>query len=475
VKTPTIDGRRALALPIGGSYYSTTMRTRTDSALHSASGTGIILHRISEADESVWLYNPTCTLSKSIMVDDPTGGKFKTKSCIHATYRVDTDPQDVWSVTDRSQYPAANAYLTNYMPWGWNEGPYVLPSTIIADGVDTYIPCSEVTSSDEDDCVLKAWNSFVTGIRALDASTSIAEAGETPRLFDAWQRRKGAPSNIVNGFLNYSFGWKPLVGDLTAIAKELRSFPSTLRKRLKRIGDKQVRKSFKYDLSSTVTSLSGNIGENVSDPQDWAKYSAPFSTVYKSRRIVVTIRANVKPKLGPFGQDIVNKLATLGLIPSLATLWSITRLSFVIDWFYNIGGAIENLQGSLTHNISNVDVCVTELRMRNIRFMGPDKMSYSGHQMAVVYQRVFTRKSVSVPVLPVFTIPRKPMQFVLLGLLGLTTTKQGKLILAWADNMSKLSNKQLQKFNKSLLKYPGYRALYKLAVKTPFKGFKNSK
>lgn len=453
------------------------MRTRNTTEMSEIGGTPVTLVRITEGDSYVWLYNPAFIKSRSVMVDEPSGGRFRTKSCIHAHYSADSSVQDDWSRTDTSQLPAPNAYVTSYCPWGWNEGPFIIPSSIFdAGGVNTYIPVSEVTSNDEDDCVLKAYNSFVTGLRALDASQSIAESGETPRLFDIWQRRKAAPSNIVNGFLNYSFGWRPLISDLRAIAREMRSFPKTVRKRLKQIGNKQVRRSYKFDLSATVNDLTGTLGTNMSYSESWRNYDYAYYTVNKSRKFVVTIRANVKPKLGPAGQDIVNKLATLGLIPSLATVWQLTRLSFAIDWFYNIGGAIENLQGSLTHDISNIDVCVTEIRERYVKFTGPDKGSTNGHELAVVKQRVFIRKKVDVPLLPVFKLPRRPMQYVLLALIGLTTTKKGKLILSWLDKMSRMGNKQLSAINKSLTnKSPFYKEMYRLATKSPFKGFKNSK
>lgn len=445
------------------------MRTRALSVPDPISGTQIILHRIHEGDESVYTTNPATTMTKSIMYDDPTGNRFRTKFCCHASYAAITGAQDDWSRTDVSQLPNPNAYVSNYAPWGWNEGLCILPDDFHPEGVyhnvDTYIPVSGLTSNDEDDCVFKAYNQFITGVRALDAAVTICEAGETPHLFRLWQRRKGLPSNLVNGFLNYSFGWKPVISDLTAVCRELRSFPVTVRKRLKRIGDKQVRRSFRFDLSATVNDLNGNIGYHSGEAQLWRNYSQPYHTSNKSRKFVVTIRATVKPKIRGSGQADLNRLAALGLVPSLATLWSVMRLSFVIDWFYNIGGAIENLQGSLTHDISNVDVCVTELRSRTIVIMGPNKASVSDQQMASVTQRTFTRKSVSVPLTPVLTLPRRPVQFVLLGLLAVVNTKSGKLILAYADNMSKLGAAKLLKVNRALnAKNPLTKALRKLAA-----------
>jgi DNA-binding Lrp family transcriptional regulator len=254
----------------------------------------------------------------------------------------------------------------------------------------------------------------------------------------------------VNGFLNYSFGWKPLINDLRAIAKELRSFPSTVRKRLKQLGDGSVVRHYKFDLSDTVNDLNTVYADYSSGTYTWNNYHRELKTTSKSRSIVVTIRAKVKPKLTGEGQDTLNKLGSLGLIPSLATVWSITKLSFVVDWFFNIGGAIENLQGSLTHDISDVTVCVSDSRRRILTtyFEG---LGGSGSQaVALEHQKYYNRYQTTVPVFPVFNLPTQPMQYALLGLLALTTTKNGDIILNSVDKYDKLTPKVASKIISSI-------------------------
>jgi hypothetical protein len=253
----------------------------------------------------------------------------------------------------------------------------------------------------------------------------------------------------VNGFLAYSFGWRPLLSDLRAIAKELRSFPQTVRKRLKSIGDGDVVRHYRFNLQNTVDDLNVVHVNNVRGFQPWQTERVDSRTVAKSRVVCVTIRANVKPKLGPEGQAILDKLGSLGLIPSLATLWAVTRLSFVVDWFYNIGGAIENLQGSLTHNISNVRVCVSDTRTREIETWVTDTNAPSQVLKAKQTQRYYSRQPTTVPRLPPLRYPRRAMPYVLLGLLGLVQTRGGKFILSKLDG-SGFSTAISRKINSAL-------------------------
>jgi hypothetical protein len=145
--------------------------------------------------------------------------------------------------------------------------------------------------------------------------------------------------------------------------------------------------------------------------------------------------------MGGEGQAILDNLGAMGLIPSLATVWKVTRLSFVIDWFYNIGAMIENLQGSLTHDITDVEIITSDKRARNLTYYNENT---SGEPVlaGLEEQRVYIRASQpGVPFIPSLRIPRQPMKYVLLGLLTLTNTKPGSQVLAFTDGLDKVTPK----------------------------------
>lgn len=397
-----------------------------------------------------WTYNVVD--SESLMWDEITGGSRINKPCTHLSYVVDdlANTVNVYDSGDMSNIPNPRTRYHGGDP-GYTYLTY-RPSSVF-NNAGSYIPVSAATSDDLGKCVFDAYNRFVNGVRALDASVSLAESGETPRLFEIWQRRLSAPSNIVNGFLNYSFGWRPLLNDLRAIAGELRTFPQTVRKRLSQIGDGVVVRHYKFNLSSTVNDVNDVIASGTNPTYSWASYLRTRRSVNKSRVVVVTIRAKVKPKLTGEGQDLLNKLGALGLIPSLATIWSVTRLSFVVDWFYNIGGAIENLQGSLTHDINDVVVCVSDARSREIEVRRESVDGLQACLIGRISQRYYNRYQTTVPVLPPIILPSRPMNYVLLGLLSLTTTSRGKLILRKLDGLP-FSKRVTAKINAVLDKYP---------------------
>lgn len=366
--------------------------------------------------------------------DDPTGSRTAFKPCTHLSYVVDSLSPiwDSYDSGDLSNHPNPRSRYEG-TPFDYDKCNFHRPSSSAA-LAESYISVHSNSSNDIANCIFNAYNRYITGVTALDASVSIAEAGETPRLFQLWQRRRSVQANIVNGFLSYSFGWKPLISDLMAVAKELRTFPQTVRRRLKQIGDGTITRHYSFSLSETVDDRQGNHAYFDRGPLPWQKYVVAYDTVAKSRVVGVTIRANVKPKLGPEGQAILNKLGALGLIPSLATVWSVTRLSFVVDWFYNIGAAIENLQGCLTHDITNVEVCVTDLRTRSVRTRGTGTGGHLSHTFGVEQQKAFFRYPAAVPSMPSLRYPRRAMPYVLLGLLGVTQTKAGRYAMQWLDN-----------------------------------------
>jgi len=394
--------------------------------------------------------NPSYKSHVSHMWDLPSKEKHSFKPCLHLVYdAVVTTSFDSVDNSDASNAPDPRTKYfgrTGSFHYGQKTPP-------VESQADLYISVTGRSTDDVADCIFNAYNQFISSARSLDASQSICEAGETPQLFNIWQRRKGLATNLVNGFLNYSFGWRPVLSDLRAIRKELSQFPKSVRERLRRIGDGPVTRHYKFNLDDTIDNYQTVHYHHDASPYWWSFAHRETRTKQDSRKrkVVVTIRANVKPKLTGKGQDILNKLGTLGLIPSLATLWSVTRLSFVVDWFYNIGGAIENLQGCLTHDVSNVKVCVTDTRSRTLEYLFEND---AGQALVVGLQnqRYFRRIIPSdVPrFVPQLKLPNKPMQYVLLGFLALVNTAGGKQLLRSADRYEDLLNRKLDQIERSL-------------------------
>ncbi len=394
--------------------------------------------------------NPAYYDQVSLIRDLPDKNKHAFKPCRHLSYNAVVSPFETYQAN-----PGVLQNIMYHNRFGFHYGQHT-PASLS----DPYIPVNLRSSNDIADCVFNAYNQYINGFRALDSSQTIAELGETPQLFNIWNRRRGLATNLTNGFLNYSFGWRPVLSDLRAISSELRRFPSSVRRRLKQIGNKKITRHYSFDLSDTIQSASGVYATSGTAPGTPGYYHRSYDTdISKSRRkIIVTLRANVRPKMQGSGQDILNKLGTLGLIPSLATVWAVTRYSFIVDWFFNIGGAIENLQGSLTHDISNVEICVTDLRTRELRYLF-ENPSLSQAEVGREMQRLFERDKISysTPFIPSLKLPKNPMQYVLLGLVALSSSQGGQKLLRGADRYENLLNKRLNRIEDALNKRLGLR------------------
>lgn len=118
-----------------------------------------------------------------------------------------------------------------------------------------------------------------------------------------------------------------------------------------------------------------------------------------------------------------------------------------------------NLQGSLTHDVSNVEICVTDLRTRTIEYLFENAISGTHVVDMVVgteHQRSFIRSvPTGVPLLPILTYPKQTMQYVLLGLIALVNTASGRRLLRSADRYERDANEALDRLEKSLNRYFG--------------------
>jgi len=409
------------------------MRFRSQVHTTPITGTLVTLDLVTNVSTTGPAWARAIVDSESLMWDDPAGTHHGFKPVTHLSYVVDslnTGSHQIYNGTVGSNLPNPAIRYDDY-PFDYD----VIggrPSDVLMDA-ENYVSVTGRTTDDLSNSVFNAYRQFISGITAMDASVSLAESGETPKLFEMWSRRRQLPSNLVNGFLAYSFGWKPLISDLRAISKEMRNFPVTVGKYIKSIGSGKTTRRYKFSLDDTIDSLDSVDEHTFFPPYGWSHVKRSCTTTDKKRDIVVTISAVVRPKLGPEGQLILNKLAATGLIPSLSTVWAVTRLSFVVDWFYNIGGAIDNLQGCLTHDISDVQVWLSDTRVRTFEYRAPDTTGFNSRHVATVTQRMYTRKRVQVPLFPQLTIPRRPVQYVLLGLLALVNTKVGRKTLTILD------------------------------------------
>lgn len=130
-------------------------------------------------------------------------------------------------------------------------------------------------------------------------------------------------------WLEFHFGWVPLVGDIFGALEAVARDPSR-----KPVLGKA--KTFDYYVNTS------------SYPLSWQQNSA---RIYIGRRHAGKVHV-VNPN--------VALLAALGLINPASVAWNLVPYSFVVDWFWDIGGFIGGLDGLLGCELE--DTYSTELR-----------------------------------------------------------------------------------------------------------------
>jgi hypothetical protein len=150
-----------------------------------------------------------------------------------------------------------------------------------------------------------------------------------------WQRVKNAPGDL----LNWEFGWKPFAADLIKLGKLTKTIEARL-EHLKSTFGKVTRLGYEVD--------------------DWYDFPELLPTPYPQpawRGLQTELRvSSVKTKLRiqalhrhriPYLGDITGRLrafyGALGLGNPLLVMWEAIPYSFVVDYFIDVGGALEAL------------------------------------------------------------------------------------------------------------------------------------
>lgn len=142
------------------------------------------------------------------------------------------------------------------------------------------------------------------------------------------------------------------------------------------------------------------IGNVISNASDWTTrqvlYGAKRTSSVVGDISYVTShyeKFSVMPDKDPLNQVLL-ALRSLGLHPGLAQGWDLIPLSFVVDWFTNIGGALENVDDCVYRNRYNLeyslfsDKHVTEAPLESLPHLSGIPMV--GTLICTVYNRTLS-------------------------------------------------------------------------------------
>lgn len=157
--------------------------------------------------------------------------------------------------------------------------------------------------------------------------------------------------DIGNEYLNYQFGWAPIVSDLKSVAKAISDSDKILRQ-LERDSGRNVRRKFAFPSESSgavipqtsgpyyaVPVLNGNIHQGT--------FKKTITTSYSKRQWFsgcFTFHFGLSDKQrGGLADQAKKARVLLGLELTPETVWNLTPWSWMADWAFNAGDIFTNM------------------------------------------------------------------------------------------------------------------------------------
>lgn len=205
-----------------------------------------------------------------------------------------------------------------FRQWSYRNGPQVISLEPSLSDSDLYT-----------DAYNSALESLYEQLRGqLDLSVSLLEGGQTIKMLKAVSKvgrfltSLKDPKEVGNNWLQYQYGWKPLLTDVFAVADKLVAKPSS--------PDRIVRgRATKRHVKSLTQAYMP--GFDITDVND-TTYRAQIAAHYT------------------YSETLLNSLAGWSSLNPISIAWELTPYSFVSDWFIDIGSYLRATESALLYD-----------------------------------------------------------------------------------------------------------------------------
>lgn len=257
-------------------------------------------------------------------------------------------------------------------------------------------------------------------VEDISVPTFIGELRDFPRLFQV--RGRNVLQRVSGGYVNYQFGWKPMLSDIRRMLQFQRSVEERLRMlRNLRDGKWISRRCFlESDKSETDPSAEFIINS------DQGLVKARHTTTYQMK-VWGSCQFSLAPgtELPPPGSDSEWLLAwrlTTGVTGwgGVKTLWNLLPWSWFVDWFAGIGDLIDATNNTIPMIHRNLCVMRTISAKKSYSITSkPSWMSVSGQRSE---ERERKERILAAPLVPfIVEIPAiTATQWSILGAIGLS-------------------------------------------------------
>lgn len=216
------------------------------------------------------------------------------------------------------------------------------------------VPTIESSSISAEGLGAQAYSQYKPGNPLVNSGVFLAELRDAPMLL---RLRLGNLLQLGAGaYLNYQFGWKPLVSDIKRLHRTQVKLHSAL-EQLKRDNGKPIRRR-----GPVKTTFDDSTGAGTWTGYQYMMPTLPFShhasTPVMTRKRTVTNEAWFSARFRYWIPDVGTpqwtKRATralYGLNPTPSLLWEALPWSWLIDWFSNVGDIVNNVSENAAESL----------------------------------------------------------------------------------------------------------------------------
>lgn len=174
---------------------------------------------------------------------------------------------------------------------------------------------------------------------------------------------KHAARGNANEYLNYEFGWKPMIADLRKIVSSMKQ-ANKLVEQYRRDSERWVRRSYEFPSSSSSTVTVYPAGDARAYPQMPGEQS---NLVIRNPSLTITYTERTERKfvgafsyfVPPRGNNAIDRMLSyeadlnhlLGTRLTPEVVWDLAPWSWAVDWFANCGDVVHNISEFLTDGL----------------------------------------------------------------------------------------------------------------------------
>jgi hypothetical protein len=233
--------------------------------------------------------------------------------------------------------PAPTRLMSNTVP-GWYtdytghhaNAVNALTSTVNTVDVALGITKFGVLGAGAQTYINEAWDRLRPDLTTVSIPNFLADIEDIKKLYQLWKKSLSLAKNVAGLHLNYQYGWKPTVGDLSSLIEAVTGLRSKLAAFKSQLG-----RTFQGSMSPTqslATSASGSFA--YPSGSHAIHYSASCQ-----RKLQCFIAWQPQPLavMGPMDEVLRGLLDALGFELNPSIIWDALPFTFVIDWFFDVG------------------------------------------------------------------------------------------------------------------------------------------